>query len=77
MAVKAYVLITVDTLRTREVIEELRKNKKLREVNEVLGPYDIVVEVVADELEQVTQSLRQDIRPISGIRNTLTCVVMQ
>jgi DNA-binding Lrp family transcriptional regulator len=77
MAVKAYILITVDALRTREVLAELRKNKRMPTVNEVLGPYDIVVELEAGELDEVTKILREDIRPVSGIRNTLTCVVVR
>lgn len=77
MAVKAYILITVDALRTREVLEELRKNKRLKAVNEVLGPYDIVVEIESQELDDVTTILRESVRPVSGIRNTLTCVVVR
>lgn len=77
MAVRAFVLITVDALRTREVIDQLKKNKRLKAVNEVLGPYDIVVEVETPELDDVTTVLRDDIRPVSGIRNTLTCVVVR
>ncbi|MSQ11409.1 MAG: Lrp/AsnC family transcriptional regulator [Dehalococcoidia bacterium] len=77
MPVKAYILITVDALRTREVMEVLRKDKRLHTVNEVLGPYDIVVEIESEQLDDVTKILREDVRPVSGIRNTLTCVVVR
>ncbi|MBI3954287.1 MAG: Lrp/AsnC ligand binding domain-containing protein [Chloroflexi bacterium] len=76
MAVKAYVLITADTAKTKEVVKKLQKVKGTEEVNEVMGPYDIVVELVADEFDHVTEILRNNVRPIDGIRNTLTCVVM-
>ncbi len=76
MPVKAYILITVDALRTREVMDSLRKIKRLHTFNEVLGPYDIVIEIEAEQLDDVTKILREDVRPVSGIRNTLTCVVV-
>ncbi|MBI4233445.1 MAG: Lrp/AsnC ligand binding domain-containing protein [Chloroflexi bacterium] len=76
MAVKAFVLLTVDTAKTRDVMAALRQNPKLKEVHEVLGPYDIVVVIEAQELDRVTSILRQEIRPIPGVRNTLTCMVM-
>lgn len=76
MAVKAYVLVTADTTRTKDVVVRLRKLKGVKEVSEVMGPYDIVVELVAEEFDQITDILRKDIRPIDGIRNTLTCVAM-
>ncbi|MBM3947516.1 MAG: Lrp/AsnC family transcriptional regulator [SAR202 cluster bacterium] len=76
MPIKAYVLVTADTAKTKTVVQSLRKLKGAKEVNEVMGPYDIVVELVADEFDHVTDVLRKSIRPIDGIRNTLTCVVM-
>jgi DNA-binding Lrp family transcriptional regulator len=77
MAVKAYILITVETALTREVLNRLRNLRNVTEVNEVLGPYDIVAELEVDRFEDVTDILRQEVRPIPGIRNTLTCVAMR
>ena len=44
---KAYVLISSEIAYTKDVLEGLRKLEGLVEVHEVLGPYDIVAEVVA------------------------------
>jgi len=74
MVVKAYILITVETALTKDVLEHLRRLKEAVEVHEVLGPYDIVVELETPRFEDVTTILRQKIRPIPGVRNTLTCV---
>lgn len=76
MAVKAYILVTVDTALTKQIVATLRRNPRLKEVNEVLGPFDIIVEMEAPDLDGVTTALREEIRPVPGIRNTLTCVVM-
>ncbi len=76
MAVKAYVLVTSDIAFTKSVVEHLRNVRGVVEVHEVLGPYDIVAELEAEEFDQVTEVLRRDIRPIQGVRNTLTCVAI-
>ena len=71
---KAYVLINSEVAYTKEVLEKLRKLDGLMEAHEVLGPYDIVAEVVADDIESILVILQRDIRNIAGIRNTVTCV---
>ena len=43
-------------------------------VREVLGPYDFIVALEADTEDDITAILRHKIRPISGIRNTVTCL---
>ena len=71
---KAYVLITSEVAYTKDVLKALRKLEGLVEVHEVLGPYDIVAEVVAENVEAILVILQQHIRNIGGIRNTVTCV---
>lgn len=71
---KAYVLINSEVVYTKEVMEALRNLEGLVEVHEVLGPYDIVAEVVAENVEAILVILQNQIRSISGIRNTVTCV---
>ena len=71
---KAYVLISSEVAYTKDVLEGLRKLTGLVEVHEVLGPYDIVAEVVAENVEAILVILQRDIRNISGIRNTVTCI---
>ena len=77
MAVKAYVLINTEAALTRQVADKVRRLGGILEVNEVLGPYDVVAELEADRLEEVTEVLRDQIRPIPGVRNTVTCVTMR
>lgn len=76
MPVKAYILITADPGHTAELARKLANVPGAKEVHEVMGPYDIVVEFEAKELAEVTTALRKTIRPLSGVRNTVTCVTM-
>lgn len=72
MAVHAYILITVDPARTQQVRERLRALPGAY-VREVLGPFDIVVELEAETQEDLTSTLRSKIRPVPGITSTVTC----
>jgi DNA-binding Lrp family transcriptional regulator len=42
-------------------------------VQEVLGPYDVIVELESDSQEDITAILRHKIRTIDGVTNTVTC----
>jgi DNA-binding Lrp family transcriptional regulator len=76
MAIKAYILITADPGHTADLAEKLAGLPGVVEIHEVMGPYDIVVEYEGGELSQITEALRHTIRPLPGIRNTVTCVTI-
>jgi DNA-binding Lrp family transcriptional regulator len=73
MAANAYVLINVEPARTQEVIDRLNGISGAA-VREVLGPYDVVVELEAGTAEDLTAIMRHQIRPIRGVNNTVTCL---
>ena len=73
MAANAYILINVEPAKTQEVIERLERVSG-GHVREVLGPYDIVMELEAGTPEDLTEILRHRIRPINGVTNTVTCL---
>lgn len=73
MAANAYVLVTVDPTLTKEVTERLRAIPRAI-VREVLGPYDLVMELESDSPENLTATLQQKVRPVRGITSTVTCV---
>ena len=73
MAANAYVLLTIEPARTQAVVERLRAIGQAI-VHEVIGPYDVVVELEADTPEDLTGILQSKIRPIQGVTSTLTCL---
>jgi DNA-binding Lrp family transcriptional regulator len=72
MSVNAYILINVEPERIPEVVERLHAIPG-GIVREVVGPYDVVVELEADTQEDITGILRHNIRPIQGITNAVPC----
>ena len=74
MAVNGYILVNGEPARPRAVFERL-PGISGAVVKEVFGPYDFVVDSEA-EAEDITAILRNQIRPIQGVTNTVTCVCM-
>ena len=73
MAATAYILVNIEPARTRAVVEQLRAIPGAF-VREVLGPYDVVIELEADTQEDITAVLRHKIRSLNGITDTVTCL---
>lgn len=73
MAVNAYVLLTVEPGQTLNISARLAEIPKAY-VREVLGPYDMVVELEADTPEDLTNLLRTKIRSVPGVSSSVTCI---
>ena len=74
MAVKAYVLVVTDPGETKRVFEALKGVEGVVELHEVMGPYDIIVEIDAANLADVPPILSTQIRTIPGIQSTTSLV---
>jgi DNA-binding Lrp family transcriptional regulator len=74
MAIKAYVLVVTDPGATKKVFEALKLIKGAVEIHEVMGPYDIIVEVETESLSEVPAILGSQIRSIPGIQSTTSLV---
>jgi DNA-binding Lrp family transcriptional regulator len=72
--IKAYVLIVTDPGATRRVASALHGIPGVSEVHEVMGPYDIVVELEVPTLSDVPPILADRIRTLDGIHSTTSLV---
>jgi len=75
MDTNAYVLLSVEPHRTEEVVRRLSTIRRAL-VRQVLGPYDIVVELAEDTVVDITSVVQSKIRPVPGVPQTVTCVWM-
>ncbi len=71
---KTFILIVTDPGTTRRVANTLKTLDLVTDVHEVMGPYDIVVELEAPQLTDVPAILSNDIRSIEGIQSTTSLV---
>jgi DNA-binding Lrp family transcriptional regulator len=73
---KAYILINIRTGEVRDVMQQLRKVNKIREVNMTFGPYDAVAIVESKDINDLGEILAGSIQPIPGVEDTLTCLAV-
>lgn len=72
--IKAYVLVVTDPGSTRNVLAELANIEGISQIHEVMGPYDIVIELQVDNLTDVPPILSDQIRIVEGIQSTTSLV---
>jgi DNA-binding Lrp family transcriptional regulator len=74
--IKAYVLVVTDPGTTKGIIDILRGIPGVAETHEVMGPYDIVVEVQVENLTDMPPVLGEKIRKIPGIQSTTSLITL-
>ncbi len=70
MATTAYVLIVAEPTETKHVLDQLDRIEGLQAVDEVMGPYDIVVKTSAENTQDIPRVLVDRIREIDGVEST-------
>ena len=73
----AFVMISVDTGKESEVLNELKKIENVREASLTYGAYDIVAEVEAETREKLEEVITGKVRRLNSLRSTLTMVVVE
>jgi DNA-binding Lrp family transcriptional regulator len=76
MAIKAYVLIVTDPVQTTNVLTKIRQLEAVKNSYEVMGPYDIIVEIEVNDLSEIPPILGEGIRRIDGIESTTSLVTI-
>lgn len=76
MTAKAFVLIETVVGRTKEVVHSIRQLEKVKSVDTVTGPYDIIAIVEAANLNEIGDLVTGKIHPINGISRTVTCLAI-
>ena len=73
---KAYVLVSSQTLETAEVVEMMRKVKGVITADVTFGPYDAVAIVEASDLNALGHIIVREIRTLPGVLDTITCLAV-
>lgn len=72
--IKAYVLVVTNPGETKNVYNAAKATPGVVEIHEVMGPYDIVIEIEVESLSEVPPILSDKIRGIPGIESTTSLV---
>ena len=81
MSVRAYVLIEAEVGRSKgvgEAIVALKHNDaRVAGVDTVTGPYDVIVQMEADDLDKLGNAITDGIQRIEGVARTTTCLAVR
>lgn len=75
MAIKAYVLMKVNSGSEREVCKQISELDQVLDVSIIYGEFDVVAKILVDELESLEAFLSENIRNIPSIMLTSTMIV--
>lgn len=73
---KAYILIDIRTGEIENVVSMLRRVDGVIEAHMTFGPYDAVAVVQAEDVSGLGRIMANDIQPIPGVQETLTCLAV-
>ncbi len=74
---RAYVLIKTRVGETSTVRDKLAGNANIRAADVIIGPYDILALVEADDLNAIGSVVMRFVHEVSGVENTITCPVIE
>lgn len=72
----AFVHIFVESIQMDEVVNALQIIPNIEEIFHVTGEFDVVTLVSAEDIEQFRDVLKNKIMKISGVRSTVSSVVL-
>jgi DNA-binding Lrp family transcriptional regulator len=76
MATKGYLLIETAVGKTRNVVAAVRAMDEVKSVDPVTGPYDIILVVVAKDLNSIGEFVTTKVHKVPGVNRTVTCLAV-
>lgn len=78
MTIRGYVLVETEVGRTQAVGETIRHIAPdlatITAVDTVTGPFDVIVQLEADDLDKLGKAITQDLQTLEGVQRTTTCL---
>ena len=72
--VRAYVLIEMAAGHSRLLVDSLNGQDGVRDVARVTGPYDVIVVLEAEGVDEISDIVSRRIHSMAGVVRTTTCV---
>ncbi len=76
MTVSAYILVQAEVGASSDVARAAKDISGVVFVDAITGPYDVLVKVEAETMDDLGKKIVSDVQNISGITRTLTCPVV-
>ena len=74
--VRAYILIEMAAGHSRNLVNSLKDRGRTRDVARVTGPYDVIVVLEGEDVDEISDTVAQEIHHHTGVTRTTTCVAL-
>lgn len=74
--VQAYILVETEVGKAVDVAEHIGDIAGVTQVDDVTGPYDVIVRVEATNVDDLGRLVVDTIQAVDGITRTLTCPIV-
>jgi DNA-binding Lrp family transcriptional regulator len=71
------VLINTEAGLEREVVNQIKSMKSVKEAYTVYGVYDAIAFIEADKIDDLRNIVSYELRKINGVRSTVTMMVAE
>jgi DNA-binding Lrp family transcriptional regulator len=79
--IRGYVLIETEVGSAKSVGEAMQalahRDAHVLAVDTVTGPYDVIVQLEADDLDRLGNCITDGIQALSGVKKTTTCLAVR
>lgn len=81
MAIRGYVLIETEVGSAKAVGEAVaqldHKDARVLAVDTITGPFDVIVQLEADDLDHLGTCITDGIQAVVGVKRTTTCLAVR
>ncbi|PFG73918.1 Lrp/AsnC ligand binding domain-containing protein [Tepidiforma thermophila] len=81
MAVRGYILIETEVGKAKSVSAAIQNfsypGARLINVDTVTGPFDVIAQVEADDLDSLGNAITEAIQKVNGVQRTTTCLAVR
>ena len=81
MSVRGYILIEAEVGKAKAVGESVRAmihgDARVVAVDTVTGPFDVIVQLEADDLDKLGNAITDGIQRADGVQRTTTCLAVR
>ena len=81
MTVRGYILIEAEVGNSKSVGEAMQAlshpDAKVLSVDTVTGPFDVIVQLEADDLDKLGSCITDGLQRVEGVQRTTTCLAVK
>ena len=81
MTVRGYILIEAEVGHAKSVGEAVTAlthgDARVASVDTVTGPYDVIVQLEADDLDRLGNAITDAVQKVAGVQRTTTCLAVR